>query len=824
MHPMRILFYTIFFCLAIPQIVHAKIYISGVLPIPETDEPEQIELSSTAPMNNSLTDWELHDETGLIYSLSETIAPNQSLTISLTRAKLNNSGDTVFLYNAQDELIDQFEYGTIDYPTPDKNTWIRRTTKEPSTQTNSEPINYASTFIISSIHPNPEQDAEFIIIKNISEETQSLDGWSIIDRNGSITTLSGDVAALSQETISPINGNLNNNGDKISLYDPKEELQDQFEYSSAPKGTYWINETNRPYALTSPEQATQELDSTIESKKVLSISELFPNPAGPDTANEFFELCHQGTEPLQLSGWSITNIAKQRFVFSAQIIQPGDCQAWYRNTTQFRLHNSYEEVRLFDPTSHEIDSFGYQEDAPEDHSWQRIHERMSWTSAPTPGEHNRIGSFEQAPIILITAQTKNDSTILDASDSYDPDQDSLIFNWKCTNKTEDKAIISITPKNLPCTVHVSDGRHTTTQEYLAPPDTSAYTRLKLHYDNTTDTWSIFNQHTNTLSLNDIELSINGAPQTLETSTIAPKSFVPFTLPNAEVHNKISLYRHNTQLDLAWYRIYPEHIGFIKTGNVWQAHTYKPSNKKPENTTNNNPEKQQEQAAITTIGSITAAPHTINSQHAYIQTKEGIPIQLYSYYKVFPALKVGDEIAIERPAEEIQGILRIKIQEPEEIQLLAEHAPLQIIELNDPEDLALGSLVQANGVLTKKTTKKLTIQLSNQNEVDVYPGILSKESFASLELSENVSISIMGILLNKSGQKIIMIRSIDDLVPEVTPSTVDIRATSTEHIAPTTMLTKTLPSKNSLRNQIIFACMLVLSIGIIIFKYKKTQQA
>ncbi len=90
--------------------------------------------------------------------------------------------------------------------------------------------------IIKEFLPNPvgvDKDGEYIKIFNDGKETVVLNGWALKDVNGKIYKLTGKLNTQSELilTYSQTKISLNNNGEKIFLYNNKEELVDELGYS-----------------------------------------------------------------------------------------------------------------------------------------------------------------------------------------------------------------------------------------------------------------------------------------------------------------------------------------------------------------------------------------------------------------------------------------------------------------------------------------------------------------------------------------------------------------------------------------------------------------
>lgn len=97
---------------------------------------------------------------------------------------------------------------------------------------------------IAALLPNPEGDdpgREEITLLNPGDAEIPLDGWKLRDRAGNVFTLSGKLAAHERLTLKPPAGAipLNNDGDELTLRDPRDQVRQTVSYSAARDGQ-WI--------------------------------------------------------------------------------------------------------------------------------------------------------------------------------------------------------------------------------------------------------------------------------------------------------------------------------------------------------------------------------------------------------------------------------------------------------------------------------------------------------------------------------------------------------------------------------------------------------
>jgi hypothetical protein len=86
-------------------------------PIGKDTDGEIVTLFNNSDQTVSMAGWYLKDASGKSYSLSGVIEPNSELVLPYRTSKisLNNNGETVYLYDQNNSLIDQLSYvGTAD--------------------------------------------------------------------------------------------------------------------------------------------------------------------------------------------------------------------------------------------------------------------------------------------------------------------------------------------------------------------------------------------------------------------------------------------------------------------------------------------------------------------------------------------------------------------------------------------------------------------------------------------------------------------------------------------------------------------------------------
>lgn len=133
------------------------------------------------------------------------------------------------------------------------------------------------------------------------------------------------------------------------------------------------------------ENLTEFSEQNICTKDIF-INEIFPNPPGNDSKQEWVELINLGLSTCNLEGWSIDDSADGSspyfFKKNDEIISEGFflIPSWI---TKINLNNSEDSVRLFKNNGTLEDEISYK-NAPEDETFSRIENEFFWTKKITP--------------------------------------------------------------------------------------------------------------------------------------------------------------------------------------------------------------------------------------------------------------------------------------------------------------------------------------------------------------------------------------------------------------------------------------------------------
>jgi Lamin Tail Domain/PKD domain len=171
----------------------------------------------------------------------------------------------------------------------------------------------------------------------------------------------------------------------------------------------------------------------VVAKPLVAINELYPNPAGSETDEEFLEIKNISTSSVQLRGWRV-EVGDARFIAtSSNSLAPGELLVLKRKTTALTLRNSGDIVSLFDERGWVVGRVQY-DTAPSGQSYNRLRNgEYSWSRTPTPGQENRVVVPDSVKIVwrLSTPKRAVVGKAVDFSveGSVDPRGGSFFYNW-----------------------------------------------------------------------------------------------------------------------------------------------------------------------------------------------------------------------------------------------------------------------------------------------------------------------------------------------------------------------------------------------------------
>lgn len=421
-----------------------------------------------------------------------------------------NSSETNSIPESDPEIVDSPASTTPD--TGDEDETDATSTEsvaqetESSTSTAIVLINKIGDVVINEFVSDPaDEQVEFVELYNRKNKEINLDGWIIEEGSGAKTKLDDKIAAYKFFVIEKPKGNLNNKGDIIILRDNNNVLIDKVSYGNWSDGNLNDNApvASDPYSIArkfdghntynnandfslttiitkgevniinNVPSAEGLSEGTYDYSENIIISEIFPNPYGPDTEDEFIELLNIGDQDINLQEWVLGDNSKKRFKILDQIIKPGKYLAIYRTKSKIALNNSFDSVKLFQPFKDEVYLEVEYEKALDDwsYNYKKDNNEWIWSEVVTPEQENIIKSINHAPVIdfyfpdIISVVSP---TIFDSSDTVDDNGDELTYFWDFddgfTNVLANPEHTYFTPGVYTIKLTVSDGENKVSKE------------------------------------------------------------------------------------------------------------------------------------------------------------------------------------------------------------------------------------------------------------------------------------------------------------------------------------------------------------------------
>jgi len=302
-----------------------------------------------------------------------------------------------------------------------------------------KPKNHSSKIRINELVPNPkgsDRDYEYIELYNYGDKEIDLENWEFKDanilkkRNKKGKKLSGIILpkkySAFYKTVS-----LNNNGDKIKLFNPKGDEIDSVGYGKAKENfSYSFNGGKWEWTpFLTPGKANQ-----FKVKKnyihTVYINEILPNPHGDEKLNEYIELYNFGDQIIDLSGWILKDSSKSgKFIFPDNSrVDSRSFLLIYRPDFKFAMNNSgAEKICLLDPNKKTASRVSYFS-AKENISYNFNGRGWRWSRFLTPGAENKFNSLPKIEIKKDKKVYKNIYADFKVKIN-DPDEDKIKVVW-----------------------------------------------------------------------------------------------------------------------------------------------------------------------------------------------------------------------------------------------------------------------------------------------------------------------------------------------------------------------------------------------------------
>ncbi len=428
--------------LAVEEIIYEEaLRINELLPNPSGPEAtdEFIEIYNYSSKTVDLNGWYLEDAGGTKYVIksgdfnSTNIPASGYFTIYRDKSKiaLNNTGDSVYLYQPNETLLYSVEYlesALDDYSYNFNNgSWQWSTTLTPN-----------AANVITLPNQNPTASAGSDLSGTVGDKI-IFDGTDSSDPDADKITCSwdfGDGGSGSGCSISHVYLESGSYTAILTVKDGKGgEAQDTVKVAIAEKSM---------------------IDSGPYSDQVI-VNEFLPNPAGTDTNAEFIELYNQGKAAVNLSGWKIDDEdggSSPYTISEGTSIAAGGYLVFYNSDTKISINNSGDAVRLISPDEKIADEQRYEGSAKDDQSYARDDlGSFQWTNTLTPGKKNVINlpAEEEDDDESDAASVNSSSTTVSASSDSEADEINIISISQAKAKDKNTAVkvrgvVTVPPK------------------------------------------------------------------------------------------------------------------------------------------------------------------------------------------------------------------------------------------------------------------------------------------------------------------------------------------------------------------------------------------
>lgn len=145
--------------------------------------------------------------------------------------------------------------------------------------------------------------------------------------------------------------------------------------------------------------------SCVQFSDDIFISEAMPNPS---VGEEWIEIANGGSDKINLSGWSLTDLSGKKYIFGELEIEPFSYFVVYSNIPLLALNNTDEEIFLWNPFGQNIDSIKWRSSV-KGYSIAKWGDKTYKTSAPTPAEENKID--DEKITVIIDKDTELDNSL-----------------------------------------------------------------------------------------------------------------------------------------------------------------------------------------------------------------------------------------------------------------------------------------------------------------------------------------------------------------------------------------------------------------------------
>jgi len=546
----------------------------------------------------------------------------------------------------------------------------------------------------------------------------------------------------------------------------------------------------------------------------IQLSEIMPNPEGSDSA-EWIELYNKGNSQQDLAGFALQDNSTRVFTFGEQIIAPSQYLLIYKNQSGISLNNTGgDAVKLYSPDGELLDQVEYANTAGEGKSLARRENNFEWTVEPTPGKAN-IFPQNQSPQAVIRVVSKEffvgEKIIFSAEDSDDPEEGRLTYDWdfgdekngdevkenhiyegagiyqvKLTVTDEaglagtDSRSLEISDKDSEIVLSdVASVEFLTTDlilsEFLADPEGSDDGEW-------IELYNASSQKINLLGWQIDDQDGGSKPYTIkEEKIIQPQGFLVIEKSESKItlNNADDSVRIMTPLGQVWQEF---SYAKVTTGRSWawdfENQEWSEADPSPGSINKSANPSGQVMAAVE-LSSLSKNAAVIfqgialqdtgtSSRSLYIADagEEGWRVvEIYSSKKDWPSVVAGDVLEVSGTVSIIEPIVRIKISQSADIQVLGHRQPVEpdIYEAGEVDQEAIGKYIRVNGVVNKKNGKNVYLDSEEDQPVRIYYSGQSSD----LSINKGDQVIASGILLPASNNLKLLVLSKKEIMSSKT---------------------------------------------------------
>ncbi len=690
----------------------------------------------------------------------------------------------------------------------------------------------AGEIVINEFVSDPaDGEEEWVEIYNKSSRTLDLSNCQIQDGSGTTTSLNNTINPSQFIIIKSPKGNLNNSGDIIILK-CSGNIIDQVSYGEWSDGAT----SNNAKAATDPQsvgrlpdgadtgydkndftilnptpaQPNQPSIQTINNaapennKTDLVFSEIYANPPLSDEVNEFIELYNSGNSSFNLSGWILSNDYSIYIIRTPTEIPPQKYLTLFRNQTQIALSNNRTEHLLLTSPDGKT-KIKLNAEAPEKEGISLIkNDKNDWqfTLTPTPNATNKLTPINQPPRIEIDAPKEGELgqiIVFDASDTIDPEKDTLTYKWNFDDGIQSQLItpshiftsakkfsvkLSVTDsagnsvnKNFTITIKNSEnglvaGLTSTPLELTEiipnPEGSDNYEWIEIY--NPTDIVASTLGFQILINSNKTKLPNYEVPP--ESYIIIPKSTGHFNLPNNGATIQL-ISPSNTNQSPIIYGAAKQGQSFARNNNRWQwsalptpgAENIILSDQTEAgeivNTTLSELNNLDDGTLVQTEGIVTSLPDQISAKIIYLTDQEfGVPLNLSRGN--WPTLKLGNKINAIGTYKKLTSGHRLIIKNNGYLKIINSGVVptpnnFNISDLTNEQD---GSLITTSGIISDLNKKSFYITDNQNQKLKI---AWRSDNLKLPDLNLGLNISATGFVVPTKTSPYLLLRSADDII-------------------------------------------------------------